>query len=148
MDEPPGSRCFVVCGKYCEHEDLRAAFAPYGCVEGVKLVRDRGGARPRAFRRLPAAAAAPLRRAAGAPGIQALIAARCWPQRRGGQPKKLLPCPAVSIEPGTPGRHAAAPARPPPPAPAASGRGPLRSERRRAPRRRRLTPPPAPPPRV
>ncbi|GFH11862.1 predicted protein, partial [Haematococcus lacustris] len=44
MDEQgvAGSRCFVVCGKNVTGEELQAAFAPYGAVESVKVVRDKG----------------------------------------------------------------------------------------------------------
>jgi len=42
MDDPPGSRLFVVCGKTAEEELLRNAFVPYGTVTNVKVIRDKG----------------------------------------------------------------------------------------------------------
>lgn len=68
QDGTPMSRCFVVCGKaitvsvnphrrllflfptsitgppYAEqNEDLQAAFAPYGNIQSVKVIREKGG---------------------------------------------------------------------------------------------------------
>eukprot|EP00210_Caulerpa_lentillifera_P003744 g3577.t1 len=42
MDDPPGSRLFVVCGKTAEEDMLKTAFEPYGNVVNVKVIRDKG----------------------------------------------------------------------------------------------------------
>lgn len=41
-EDHPGSRCFVVCGKAITGEELQAAFAPFGEVQSVKVVREKG----------------------------------------------------------------------------------------------------------
>lgn len=41
-DGVPGSRCFVVCGRSCTSEELQSAFMPYGDVQSVKVVREKG----------------------------------------------------------------------------------------------------------
>lgn len=62
MDDPLGSRLFVVCGKtaevrqhpplstginqwvlYFQEDMLKTAFEPYGNVVNVKVIRDKGG---------------------------------------------------------------------------------------------------------
>lgn len=42
MDDPPGSRLFIVCGKSVEADVLSSAFSPYGNVQNVKVIRDKG----------------------------------------------------------------------------------------------------------
>eukprot|EP01024_Parvocaulis_polyphysoides_P031205 TRINITY_DN2826_c0_g3_i1.p1 TRINITY_DN2826_c0_g3~~TRINITY_DN2826_c0_g3_i1.p1 ORF type:complete len:196 (-),score=34.05 TRINITY_DN2826_c0_g3_i1:31-618(-) len=42
MDEPQGSRLFVVCGKAAEMSDLESVFNKYGTVQYVKMVREKG----------------------------------------------------------------------------------------------------------
>eukprot|EP00877_Chromochloris_zofingiensis_P002877 jgi/Chrzof1/12590/Cz07g00060.t1 len=41
-DDPPGSRLFIVCGRSVEDEVLKAAFRPYGNVQNVKVIREKG----------------------------------------------------------------------------------------------------------
>lgn len=40
--DPPGSRLFIVCGKACEASTLSAAFAPFGNLTSVRIIRDKG----------------------------------------------------------------------------------------------------------
>lgn len=40
--DPPQSRLFVVCGRAIEAEALQAAFSPYGCLQNIKIVKDKG----------------------------------------------------------------------------------------------------------
>ncbi|KAK9916623.1 hypothetical protein WJX75_005036 [Coccomyxa subellipsoidea] len=42
MEDPMNSRIFVVCGKSVEADVLTKAFAPYGNIQSVKVVRDKG----------------------------------------------------------------------------------------------------------
>ncbi|GMH37093.1 hypothetical protein BSKO_04966 [Bryopsis sp. KO-2023] len=42
MDDPPGSRLFVVCGKSAKAEVLQSAFEPFGTIQNVKVIRDKG----------------------------------------------------------------------------------------------------------
>ncbi len=42
--DPPNSRVFVVCGKAVEEGLLREAFLPYGAVQSVRVIREKGGA--------------------------------------------------------------------------------------------------------
>jgi len=41
VDHPPFSRAFVVCSKNNTEEEIRACFAPYGCIEDIWMVKDR-----------------------------------------------------------------------------------------------------------
>ena len=41
VDHPPFSRAFVVCSKSHTEEEIRACFAPYGCIEDIWMVKDR-----------------------------------------------------------------------------------------------------------
>ncbi|KAG1681154.1 hypothetical protein FOA52_015597 [Chlamydomonas sp. UWO 241] len=40
--DPPHSRVFVVCGRAIEADELQASFQPFGCVQHVKMVKDKG----------------------------------------------------------------------------------------------------------
>ncbi|GAX80303.1 hypothetical protein CEUSTIGMA_g7741.t1 [Chlamydomonas eustigma] len=40
--DPPHSRLFVVCGRAIEAEILQDVFSPYGCLQNIKLVKDKG----------------------------------------------------------------------------------------------------------
>ncbi|KAG2433808.1 hypothetical protein HXX76_008166 [Chlamydomonas incerta] len=42
VDSPPGSRLFIVCGKNVEAETLQVAFRPFGNVQNVKVIREKG----------------------------------------------------------------------------------------------------------
>ncbi|GLI64607.1 hypothetical protein VaNZ11_007917 [Volvox africanus] len=42
VDSPPGSRLFIVCGKNVEAETLQVAFRPFGTVQNVKVIREKG----------------------------------------------------------------------------------------------------------
>ncbi|PNH11784.1 RNA-binding protein 45 [Tetrabaena socialis] len=42
VDAPPGSRLFIVCGKNVEAETLQGAFRPFGNVQNVKVIREKG----------------------------------------------------------------------------------------------------------
>ncbi|GFR49625.1 hypothetical protein Agub_g11697 [Astrephomene gubernaculifera] len=42
VDSPHGSRLFIVCGKNVEAETLQVAFRPFGNVQNVKVIREKG----------------------------------------------------------------------------------------------------------
>ncbi|KAG1678862.1 hypothetical protein FOA52_003530 [Chlamydomonas sp. UWO 241] len=42
VGDPPHSRLFIVCGRAIEGDALEEAFSPYGLVQNVKLVKDKG----------------------------------------------------------------------------------------------------------
>eukprot|EP00878_Enallax_costatus_P022075 GHUV01023407.1.p1 GENE.GHUV01023407.1~~GHUV01023407.1.p1 ORF type:complete len:188 (+),score=39.98 GHUV01023407.1:110-673(+) len=41
-DDPLGSRLFIVCGRSVEEDTMKAAFLPYGNVQNIKLIKDKG----------------------------------------------------------------------------------------------------------
>eukprot|EP00775_Hariotina_reticulata_P001542 gene1542-1881_t len=42
IEDPPGSRLFIVCGRSVEEDTLKAAFQPYGNVQNIKLIKEKG----------------------------------------------------------------------------------------------------------
>lgn len=40
--DPLGSRVFVVCGRAVEADVLHEAFQPYGCIQNIKMIKEKG----------------------------------------------------------------------------------------------------------
>uniref|UniRef100_A0A7S0WZT7 RRM domain-containing protein n=1 Tax=Chlamydomonas leiostraca TaxID=1034604 RepID=A0A7S0WZT7_9CHLO len=96
------SRCFVVCGKAITSEDLQAAFAPYGNIQQVKVIREKGVAYVRYDKASSAALAieslngATLNNGRG-PKLKVLLAEA--PSARTPSQHKMMPEAEVSTDP-------------------------------------------------
>ncbi|KAF8057626.1 svkA [Scenedesmus sp. PABB004] len=103
-ESPPGSRLFVVCGRAVEEGVLSGAFAPYGNVQQVKLIKDKGVAYVKFDKASSAALAmealngAVLNNGRG-PKLKVLLAEAPTPRGAQASPKLLLPEDAAPADP-------------------------------------------------